>query len=246
MDAASASVVGERQGRRIEVFYPDVANLRQHITSVLTGQEYPLIPLPGYEPQTIVDIGAHVGAASILFNCVYPQARLVCFEPSAGNFEYLRKNLANIPNAEIYPIGLSDRSGQRKLYRGVHHSMENSVVPSAGTTDDFEVIELRDAAGEFEARGLTDISILKIDTEGCELPILRTLRAWLGRIDLIYLEYHSDDDRRAIDQHLAEHFVMASSRAFRVHRGSALYLSRRIIDRYPWLDRDRIQLSSAE
>ena len=36
------------------------------------------------------------------------------------------------------------------------------------------------------------IDILKIDTEGCEINILQSIKAFLKKISVIYLEYHSE------------------------------------------------------
>jgi hypothetical protein len=85
------------------------------------------------------------------------------------------------------------------------------------------------------ARGVGDISILKVDTEGSEIPILTDLGDRLDRTDFVYLEYHSDNDRRELDSLLTPHFILAAAKAHIPHRGTLTYISRRIIARWPEL-----------
>ncbi len=39
--------------------------------------------IPGFSPTTIVDAGAHIGMASILFALKYPSARIIAIEPES-------------------------------------------------------------------------------------------------------------------------------------------------------------------
>src|SRR5205814_3624400 len=117
--------------------------------------------------------------------------------PSPTNFHYLRQNLALLPSAEAFAYGLSDRAESIKLYVGREQTMQSSVIASDQTTGEYEPAELRRASDEFDrlgfGPGLPGPSILKLDTEGCELPILRDLGPRLGAVDLLYVEYHSED-----------------------------------------------------
>ena len=86
------------------------------------------------------------------------------------------------------------------------------------------------ASAELQALKLGRISILKIDTEGCEIPILSDLHDWLDRIDAIYVEYHCEDDRRAIDQMLAEHFYLIHAIVGRANLGTLIYIAQTLAD----------------
>ena len=39
---------------------------------------------------------------------------------------------------------------------------------------------------------------MKIDTEGCEVPIIKTLSNYYETLSVIYLEYHSVSDKKAL------------------------------------------------
>jgi FkbM family methyltransferase len=204
--------------------------MKQILTNIFQGREYPLSLPNDLEVETVIDIGGNVGAAAIWFHHHYPNARIVSYEPSPSSLKLLRENTESIANIETKPIGLSDRDGQALLHVGRHHAAQSSVIPHAETSEHTETITLRSAASEFKTLNVTRISILKIDTEGCEVPILSDLRDWLDRVDAIYVEYHSEADRRAIDQLLAANFYLIHAIVRRANLGTLVYLSQRVAD----------------
>jgi len=200
---------------------------------IVGGRTYPLIAAHVLRPRLIVDIGAHVGAATVTFAHAYPGVPIRAYEPSAGSFAYLARNTAGLPGVAVAHCGLLDEGGARILHRGEHHSMENTIV---GVGESGETIEVRRAREE-----LADIAngpgvVLKIDTEGCEVPILRDLNRLLDNVDLIYLEYHSEADRREIDRILGDRFMLATAHAMRPHLGELQYLSTRLAARMPEIE----------
>src|SRR6185436_14730657 len=103
-----------------------------------------------------------------------------------------------------------------------------------------ETINIKRASTEFDRLGLKQISILKIDTEGCEVQIIDDLGARLEGADIIYVEWHSEEDRRAIDGLLGK-FILAQSSCATPHRGNATYLAKRIAEAVPNLSAVRIK-----
>ena len=73
------------------------------------------------------------------------------------------------------------------------------------------------------------MDILKLDTEGCEVPILRSLQKHLSDMKLIYADYHSDRERRLIDGLLAETHVLWRGHVPLAYRGEFCYLNRKLI-----------------
>ena len=232
------------RGKAVEFRYPESENLKTAIGNILQGREYPIMALPDYQPSVIVDVGANVGAAALFFHSAWPEATIHCYEPARDCFACLKANVKAFPTIHPHHRGLYDKDCETTLYMGFEQPAQNSVVAYAGTTDDGETIRLVGADEELRARGIKDISILKLDTEGCEVPILSDLNARLGGIDMIYLEYHSEADRREIDAMLADRFQLLWSRAERLHTGLCLYISRPMTERYPELEIARIDRPS--
>lgn len=240
LDAPAERASVTLNGREYTVTYPASEFMRAIVRNVLEGREYPVLRLPDGPPTVILDIGANVGATAVYFRAAYPGARIICYEPSPENFVWLASNTRNLGGVEVHPFGLLDREGECQLYSGESQCAQHSIIPNSGTTSRHETVQLRRAATEMKARGLTDVSILKIDTEGCELPILRDLLPALRRIDAIAVEYHSEEDRRAIDDLLAERFLLLHAFAEGLHQGRLTYLSREVVRRHPGLETTRI------
>ncbi|MDX2242203.1 MAG: FkbM family methyltransferase [Leptolyngbyaceae cyanobacterium bins.302] len=224
-----------RDGQQSRFTFLNSGNLYPLLQKVLNGQEYPLFELPNYLATTIVDIGAHMGAASLFFREHFPKATIYAFEPSATNFHYLAGNVANFSTIHPHPYGLFREDRTEKLYVGHCQTMQNSILPSVETSDEFEEISLKQASCVLKSLEVDTISILKVDTEGCEVDILRDLADWFPKIDFIYLEYHSESDRLEIEQLLHPLFCLAASHSNFPHRGSNAYVSKRIIMTYPQL-----------
>jgi FkbM family methyltransferase len=213
--------------------YPDSGNMDEHVRATISGATYPWPGMPpGYAYDTIVDIGANIGASALWFMSCKPK-RLVCFEPSRESLALLRRNVGALPGVEIHPCGLFDRDREVRLYHGRRQSMQHSVVPSIETREEFETIALRRASVILAELKIAAISLLKIDTEGCEVPILRDLADSLPHIDAIYVEYHSEQDRRDIDAIVAPLFILSHADSKHPHRGVILYVAKRIVAAVP-------------
>lgn len=190
--------------------------------SVLTGKTYPAARfLEGV--RTIFDVGANVGAASLYFHSNYPDATIYSFEPFSKSFELLSKNTATLPNIQVFNYGLMDVAQEAQLNIGAFSFGTNSIGDCIHNTTDSETIRLEEALATARSLGVTAIDILKIDTEGCELPILTNL---IGELPprAIYLEYHSDDDRRRIDALLSPDYMLYYGNIPTPHRGDLFYL----------------------
>lgn len=220
-------------GNSYEFRFPAIASMGRMAREILSGETYPLYRPNDAAMTTLVDIGANIGAASVFFLVRQPQARLFAFEPTSSSVALLRDNLRPFAHAQVIHAGLFSRDTTMDLYRGCLDCTQNSVSANLETAELCEHITLRRASTEFERLGIGAIDLLKIDTEGCEMPILEDLIAWLPKIDQIYVEYHSEDDRLAIDALLTEHFMLCRSRCDGPHRGVNLYIARRVIEADP-------------
>lgn len=172
----------------------------------------------------IVDIGANIGASAIFFRNMHPEATIYCFEPNPASFELLSFNISSQKNMFATNCGLHELESTVKLYKGRMDGISDSIIPCSAVTDEFVLIQLRNAANEMRNRDINSIDILKIDTEGCEIPTLRSLVKWLPTCKVVYLEYHSELDRLLIDVILCKTHILYSSSANNPHRGELTYI----------------------
>ena len=138
------------------------------------------------EPRVIVDAGANIGLASILFANRYPRARIYAIEPERSNFDLLVENVR--PYDNVVPI-------QAALWG--ENTTINIVDPGEGAWG-----FMTDAAGDgHEVSAITvdrlmddydidRIDILKIDIEGAEKEVFADNPAWIDRVGSIICELH--------------------------------------------------------
>jgi len=234
--AGEGRLILSHNGAEHDFVFPNTGNLNDIVLEVLTGKEYPVIQIPGWSPRTIIDIGANVGASAVFFGLVFPEARLLAYEPSPSSAEFLHKNTAWLPQVEVHQVGLFDAPGKQNLYIGTVQCAQASLAQSIETrSDSFEEIYLV-RAREALAGELNGPVVIKMDTEGAETNILRDLGDLVDQVDLFYFEYHSERDRREIDRMLAERFKMWRSSADFVHRGTSAYLHNRVLEAVPQLN----------
>ena len=195
---------------------------------ILAGRTYPEVPFVK-DVQIVLDIGANIGAAAVFFAATYPAATVYALEPGSSPFSLLKQNTESLTNVRVFPFGLFSCDKAVSLYQGRNDSVESSVFPSGRTAGSGETISLRSAPSFLAEQGLERVDLLKIDTEGCEIPILRSLHVCLSNVKLIYVEYHSDRDRRLIDELLCNTHVLWRGHSFLVHRGEFCYLRRDLL-----------------
>lgn len=143
------------------------------------------------ETDTIVDIGANIGAFSVWAAKMAHKGLILSYEPDKKNFGLLvrNKHLNKCFNIHCFCLGVCDRPGRKPFYlQSVNNSM-HSLFP-----DDFArktTIPCTSLDTIVSVHGLKRIDVLKIDAEGAEYPILlKASTRTLSKIQRIYLEYH--------------------------------------------------------
>jgi len=173
----------------------------------------------------IVDLGANVGAAAVLFSEWYPSARILSYEPSSIQFGALVKNAKERPNIEPIQCGLSDKDESVDIGLSRVSGLANSMHIPINTNDQKETIELRDAGTTLPA----DIDLLKVDTEGNEVPIFSAIGEKVQSIKVIYYEYHSEQDRIILEDMLSPNHIQCNSRSFLPHGGDVCWVRKDLV-----------------
>lgn len=159
----------------------------------------------------VFDVGANVGVHSILTGSrVTDSGTVFAFEPNPGIRRRLQKNL-QLNDLEhrvsVIPLGLSDRTGKARFWVPLEGSPNmgiSSLHPSADLPVEIEIL-LSTLDDFFERQGLERLDVLKIDTEGNDMAVLRGARNVLERFSpTIIVEIHygdgSDRAERAIEE----------------------------------------------
>jgi FkbM family methyltransferase len=214
--AATAQLVLKRFNG-LELTMPSDNRIDQDATlSVLRGDSYPLIT---EDASLIWDVGANVGAAALYFAQNYPNAKIECFEPSWDVvWTCLDRNTRPYDNIRLHRYGLAGVEEMREMTEWTG----STVTRSCRKQQHKYLTEVDEM--EFRIPGdASDVTIMKIDTEGCEVEILEALGESRAKVPIYYIEYHSESDRRKIDALLESHVLVRSHGTYK-HRGDLTYL----------------------
>ncbi|GAB6053393.1 hypothetical protein JCM17960_22130 [Magnetospira thiophila] len=214
-------------------FYPDHPIVQEVVLDVLGGKAYPVPEFLAGQVDAIIDVGANIGASAVYFALHFPGVPLRAFEPVRHTFDLMRKNVAPFPQVTAVNAGLLDRACALEITTAGAAGEGSSIKQSIAARFDSR------AMADFQraSKALADLKgerrlLLKIDTEGCEVEIVTDLADFLPQVTAAYVEYHSDADRRWLDERLTgAGLILWAARATSAHRGEVCYLRRDLVDR---------------
>ncbi|HUA18281.1 MAG TPA: FkbM family methyltransferase [Bryobacteraceae bacterium] len=177
------------------------ASDRGSVTEAMILEVYGQVP----EGAVVVDIGANIGAFSLLAS---RRAEVVyAVEPVRSNFEMLRQNVAlnQLTNVIIYPLALADYNGTVRIRdSGVTSSMYFEGA------DHVELVPTVTLERFFNENGIDRVDYLKMDCEGAEWDILlSTPPEVLSRVRHLELEFHRFRIDKQHPQMLCNHLKSA-------------------------------------
>lgn len=182
-------VIIRNQGSQLKVFLRDGADIAAFI-EVFVEKEYEFA-YPS-EMQRIIDIGAHIGAATIYYATMFPQANVYAYEADPENYNVLVKNTDMLDNVFCIPQAVSGAEGRVPFFHNTESSIGSSLVKKNNRTKtiDVESTTLEKALYRVDSAGLVDI--VKFDVEGAEYEIFSAVHESLQNVRVFIGELHSD------------------------------------------------------
>jgi len=164
------------------------------------SREYDVPYVPIREGDVVLDVGANQG----FFTCYAASlgARVIAFEPNPESFESLQRNIERnrfTDKVTAKPWAISDENRMTKL--SVSNELGggmSTINPAFVRNTNLSVrktfdVECRTLASVFELFSLRSVRLCKIDAEGSEIAILRTItRKELVNIDSFAMEIHPE------------------------------------------------------
>jgi FkbM family methyltransferase len=154
----------------------------------------------------VIDAGANIGMATLYFKKLYPDARVICFEPDPDNFPLLKRNLEGngLAGVELHQVALSDSEEPLVFFRSPSGStLRNSTIRERVDSPE----EIRVPAVRLSGFIRSAVDLLKLDVEGGEGRVLADLIASgkLANVMRLHMEYHHhiDGERNDLSQTLA-------------------------------------------
>lgn len=140
----------------------------------------------------VIDIGGHLGFFSLYASLLNPEVPIYCFEPHAGNFELLKKNLKEnrVRNVTAKNLAVSDKIGEVDLLIS-KEDLNHSIVYAIEPTDEVQKVQTITLEKILSRHDLGQIDLLKIDCEGAEFLIIEDSPPEVfDKVSHIFLEYH--------------------------------------------------------
>jgi FkbM family methyltransferase len=153
--------------------------------------------------RVVIDIGAHIGAFSLLATSLSREALVYAYEPNVDNFRLLQRNIELNEGGHANRIrprraAVWSHPGRGKLFLSPASSEGHSFYPlGSGPAEEVDCVTL---SAILDSEGVDTCDFLKIDCEGAEYEILAsTPSAHLHRIKRMSIECHDVPGRSGTD-----------------------------------------------
>lgn len=181
---------------------PSLISRKDHITNeILATGEFYEADLLRYLRQrahhgTCIDIGAYCGTHSVAFSLAMPSTCVVAIESNPQAVEFLRTNAKLSPKITVVHAAIHDQWDGADIVPGPSHNSGMTQVREGKLI----------ACHSLDALSIEGASVLKIDVEGLELPVLRSAHKVLSQRSLrdVVVEV-SDATEIRVMQWLAEY-----------------------------------------
>lgn len=161
----------------------------QFLKSLLSSKSKPII----------IDVGANIGKYAQLVFDSNPKSRIYCFEPHPKTFKKLKENLQNYQLVELINKGVGDRKSTLELFDyaesegSTHATFHKGVIEGLREKKVGSIeVDVIDLDSYLLSTKIDTVDLLKIDTEGNELNVLKGLRKALknNKVDTIHFEFN--------------------------------------------------------
>lgn len=181
-------------------FYDHKNSRSVYIIGQEINRDYELSNLKIEDNDVIIDIGAHVGVVSTQLSKMNPNSKIYSFEPTANTFYCLSKNLEmnNIKNVKAFNRAVTSNGRDIQMTMsstnsgGSSHFFNNKreLISYVNTVQSVSINELITTI--LNETGADKIKLLKIDCEGGEYEIIKSLKPELfSKIEYMIGEFHT-------------------------------------------------------
>lgn len=161
------------------------------------GERRLLEALACINPRYILDVGANVGHWSVMARQICPTASVHAFEILPTNWPRLEHNTASDDRIVIHHLGLSDAPGELRVFSSSKSELNDmatiSKISEMQAHDDYydtkTMCRVDTGAAFMNANKINRIDLLKIDTEGYDLNVLKGFGDKIHSITLVQFEY---------------------------------------------------------
>lgn len=137
------------------------------------------------------DIGANQGQTINKMRTQYPETKIYAFEPSKNCFNVLKEKFDNT-NINIYNLAIGSSCGQLEFNEYSWNQLNSFLKRAYGSAKIVEtyLVEVATVDDFCRENEISTINLLKTDTEGYELNVLKGASKMMGhnKIQFVYVE----------------------------------------------------------
>jgi FkbM family methyltransferase len=147
--------------------------------------------------ETVIDLGANIGLASLYFAGHYPSCQLFAVEPNPDTYRMLTANLRElVENGRCRTLKAAVWGSEKALIADHSQAPEHysafstkEANPEESATETMSGLPIREI---IKNSGFTKIDLLKVDIEGAEVELFKGDVGWLHSVNSIAIEFHGD------------------------------------------------------
>jgi FkbM family methyltransferase len=145
------------------------------------------------KPAVVIDVGANVGQSVARFREVFDRPLIHAFEPGDRAFAELQRRTSGTPGLCLNRCALGPRPGHGDLIENTCSDMSSFLEPGPenwGSVERRVQVPIGTIDEYCAERGVTRIDVLKTDTQGFDLEVLRGAQDLMERhaVHLVLLE----------------------------------------------------------
>lgn len=142
---------------------------------------------------TCFDIGANLGQTVSTFRSLFPATTIHCFEPGRDALGHLQETYGKDNRVRLNQVAVADETGQLEFCESRLSDMSSLLTPTekhAGLIAEKTVVDVITLDGYANEHQVETINLLKSDTQGADLRVLKGANQLLteGRIEMLVTE----------------------------------------------------------
>lgn len=148
----------------------------------------------GIQPKIIFDVGANYGQTAAYYSANFPDAQIYSFEPIQNSFTKLIENTTNLNNVKCFHTAFGEKETNVEISLFEEEQSQLNSLKNVNTNLDSnapkETISVTTIDLFLESNNIETLDLLKIDTEGYEIEVLKGAKKSLqtGKINMMLCE----------------------------------------------------------
>lgn len=191
--------------KSLAIFFFDIIDIYYHQKKIIKYFSTNKIDI-----KLFCDIGSHKGTYTDLFIKNFKNLKVLMFEPQTKIFHFIKKKYKNKNNVKCFNIAISDKQSNRLLSINEHDltssfstfNKKNNYLKIKAILfgkslkkmiNKKVIVKTSTLDKMIKIKKIFKVDLVKIDTEGHELQVLKGMKRSLKKITHIIVEIHNDE-----------------------------------------------------